>query len=194
MKITWIQPYYDLILNEIPLNAKVILDVGAGYGIFGFILKKSRDVEVTAIEPFDYDLDHYDFSYQMTWDKFYNSVKLYGLKYDVLVSTEMIEHLRKPQAVSFLGEVKDRANHIIIATPYNWEQQEHYDGNEFQEHKCLVTINDFKYHNYKVKLLGTITIKGLVGRIYFHPKWLKILKLIGVKPTNIIATWSAKYE
>jgi hypothetical protein len=185
-KITWIQPYYDLILNQIPTDAKSILDVGAGYGIFGNILKNSRhDATLEAVEPFpEYDLHHYSHTYRMEWEKFYNT---HEGKYDVLVSTEMIEHLPKEKAVDFLVQAKRKARKVIIATPYEWEQQDPYDNNEYQIHRCLMTVNDFINQGYSVRLLGTITKKGLTGRIYFHPKWLKFLKLIGVKPTNIIA-------
>lgn len=189
MKITWIQPYYDLILNEIPLNASKIIDVGAGYGIFGFILKKSRECEIHAVEPFDYDLTHYDMSFKNTWSRYFAVVDK-RKHFDVLVSTEMIEHLPHKEAVAFITEAKQISNKVIIATPYQWEQQDAYDGNEYQIHQSHLLVSDFIKHGYNVHLLGTITVKGLVGRIYFHPKWLKILKLIGVKPTNIIAVWS----
>jgi len=188
--ITWIQPYYDLILNMIPLEANNILDVGAGYGVFGGIVKKARNVSLHAVEPFlNYDLNHYDYVSNITWGQFY---KITDTKYDVLVSTEMIEHLPKPEAMEFLSESQKVANKVIIATPYHWEEQEAYDDNEYQVHQCIMTVKDFTNNGYKVSLLGTIAKKGLTGRILFHPKWLKVLKIIGVKPTNIIAEWTLK--
>jgi hypothetical protein len=92
--ITWIQPYYDLVLNKIPIGCKTVLDVGAGYGIFGFIIKQSRKCTIDAVEPFDYLNKHYDHVFKLEWKDFHNGyVGSDTSKYDVLVSTEMIEHL-----------------------------------------------------------------------------------------------------
>jgi hypothetical protein len=190
-KITWIQPYYDLILNEVPKDAKSILDVGAGYGINGFIMKKSRDAELYALEPFkEYDLSHYDFTYDLTGDTWYRDTFKNPFVFDVIVSTEMIEHMESDDAQTFLHSAKKRAKKVIIATPYEWEQQEPYDGNKYQVHKSLMTVQNFIDHKYKVRILGTITKKGLTCRVYCHPKWIKILRLFGFKPTNIIGVWT----
>jgi len=40
-RITWISPYLDIVLDEIPVDVKSILEVGCGSGIFGFIIKKN---------------------------------------------------------------------------------------------------------------------------------------------------------
>lgn len=188
-EITWIQPYYDLILNEIPLDAKTVLDVGAGYGVFGSILKKSRDIITYAVEPFkEYDLSHYDQVINLTWNDFFENCFDEAKPFDVLVSTEMIEHLPKPHAINFLSQAKQAAKKVIIATPYHWEQQEAYDGNEYQRHNCVMTVKNFTDNGYTVRLLGIITKRGLTSRVYFHPRWLKFLEMIGLKTTNIIAT------
>jgi hypothetical protein len=187
-KITWIQPYYDLILSRIPTDAKTILDVGAGYGINGFIMKRSRDAIVEAIEPFPYNIDHYDFIYRMTWKEYVETEK-YKKKFDVIVSTEAIEHMSEQDGLSFLVQARELARKVIVATPYDFEKQEAYDGNDYQLHRSHWSIEDFGIPGYKCHILGTFHMKGLTARIHFHPKWLKVLKLFGVKPTNIIAEW-----
>ncbi|HSA76901.1 MAG TPA: methyltransferase domain-containing protein [Nitrosarchaeum sp.] len=181
MKITWIQPYYDLILNEIPVDAKTILDVGAGYGIFGYIMKKARTATISAVEPFDYPLGVYDFLFTTTWQKFHDEKN-----YDVIVSTEMIEHMSHDDAIAFLDSARHRAKKVIVATPYSFERQEAYDGNQYQIHKCVVSLDDFKDNGYKTKLLGTLCFRGLVCRVYFHPRLKPLMKILGVKITNII--------
>lgn len=186
--ITWIQPYYDLILNEIPEGAKTILDVGAGYGIFGYILKRARSATVTAVEPFDYSLDIYDYKFSMTWQEFQKESKK---NFDVIVSTEMIEHMSHDDAISFLDDARHRAKKIIIATPYVFEKQDTYDGNKYQAHKCVVSLDDFKKYGYKTKLLGTFYVRGLVCRVYFHPKIKPMLSFFGVKTTNIVGVHDA---
>src|SRR3990167_2402833 len=72
--ITWIQPYYHLILDRVPRDATTFLDVGAGSGIFGFILTRTRDVkQLDAIEPFGYELDHFNHVFRMTWKEWYSN-------------------------------------------------------------------------------------------------------------------------
>ena len=185
-KITWIQPYYDLVLNKIPVDAKSILDVGSGYGIFGFIMEKARGAVVSSIEPFEYDTSHYNYTYRMTWQQWYNDTIKKQNKFDVIVSTEMIEHMTHEDAMAFLDTARLRADKVIVATPYEFEEQDAYDDNEFQVHRCKVTVEDFIRHEYKVQLLGTFRFKGMTARVLYHPKWINILRLIGVKPTNII--------
>ena len=198
MKITWIQPYYDLILYHVPVNAKKILDVGSGYGIFGYILKKARSGSVVeAIEPFDYEYEHYDHRFKMTWEEFYQSyydefVNGKFTKFDCIVSTEMIEHMDKENALLFLEQVKTISNKVIIATPYLFSDQEAYDDNEFQKHRCVITVKEFTQRGYKVSLMCTwmgIASRYFASRLYYNSKISPILKLLGVRPTNIIGVW-----
>ena len=61
-QITWIEQYYDYILSLIPKDTESVLDIGAGSGIFGYILTKTRSIKrLDAIEPFAYD-SSYPFS------------------------------------------------------------------------------------------------------------------------------------
>jgi len=152
--ITWIQPYYHILLGYIPQKSKSVLDVGAGYGIFGFIIKKTRDVTLDCIEPFYTDLPHYNKVYRGTW----NEVKL-DRKYDVIVATEVIEHMNKDDALRFLDDVKIYGNRVIIATPKEFETQTMYDSNPYQAHKSVITKSEFEDHGYNVVELD----RNLIG-------------------------------
>lgn len=150
--ITWIQPYYHLILDRVPRDATTFLDVGAGSGIFGFILSRTRDhTRLDAIEPFGYDLNHFDNVYRMSWKEWY---KTQPVPYDVIVSTECIEHMDKENALSFLDEVKLIAKNIIIATPISFEEQKAYDGNDYQRHKCVISEAEFVERGYVTLLFN----------------------------------------
>lgn len=189
MKITWMQPYYDLVLNKIPLDTESLIDVGSGYGIFGYIISKARNLKsLTSIEPFDYSVDFYDTNHKITWQEFYKS-KLNLDKVDVIISTEMIEHLSKKDALLFLHQAKQKAKKVIIVTPYSFENQNAYDDNKYQKHNCVISVNDFITEGYKVELLGVFSVKGLIARLYFHYKWVRVLRFFGIKPTNIIGVF-----
>ncbi len=142
--ITWIQPYYHLLLQMIPNDTKTLLDVGAGYGIFGYIIKKTRNLSrLDAVEPFYTDLPHYDNVYKTIWKD-----AKFDISYDVLVATEVIEHMEKTDALKFLEDCKKVANHVIIATPKKFESQNAYDKNEYQTHKCVISKKEFKKAGY----------------------------------------------
>ena len=149
--IYWIQPYYHLILDRVPKNATTFLDVGAGNGIFGFILKKTRDCkQLDAIEPFSYELDHFDRVYRMTWKEWLDI----SSNYDVIIATESIEHMSLDDAISFIKEVKELARNVVIATPMKFSEQKDYDGNEYQRHKCVISETDFTSNGYKTLLFN----------------------------------------
>ena len=150
--ITWIQPYYHLILDRVPRDATTFLDVGAGSGIFGFILTRTRNVEqLDAIEPFSYELDHFNHVFRMSWKDWYDEQ---SSTYDVLISTECIEHMNKEDALRFLDQAKDIAKNIVIATPRKFEEQKPYDGNDYQIHRCVISEAEFIEKGYKTLLFN----------------------------------------
>ena len=149
--IYWIQPYYHLILDRVPKNATTFLDVGAGNGIFGFILKKTRECKrLDAIEPFNYELNHFDKVYRMTWKEWLNNPS----NYDVIIATESIEHMDLDDAISFIKQAKELARNVVIATPVHFSEQKDYDGNEYQRHKCVISESDFIFNGYKTLLFN----------------------------------------
>ena len=150
--ITWIQPYYHLILDMVPRDATTFLDVGAGSGIFGFILTRTRDVkQLHAIEPFGYELDHFNNVFRMTWRDWYDKQPSI---YDVLISTECIEHMEKEDALLFLDQAKNIAKNIVVATPIKFEEQKAYDGNDYQRHKSVISEAEFIEKGYKTLLFN----------------------------------------
>lgn len=155
--VTWIEPYYDLILNEIPKDVKDVLEVGCGSGILGFIIKQTRQCKVLGIEPFDYDLGHYDSCYRGTWQEWINSECVFSpsYRYGCIVSTECIEHMEKKDALVFLQEAKKIAEKVVIATPYKFDHQPAYDNNPHQVHKSLITVKDFQSLGYQVKFVSS---------------------------------------
>ena len=146
--ITWIQPYYHVLLGYIPLDVQTVLDVGAGYGIFGYIIKKTRKCTITAIEPFYNNLPH-DYIYTTTWQDWYDKHKEH---YDVVIATELIEHLLPLEALLFLQQAKEVADRVIIGTPIKFEEQPAYDGNEYQKHLSVISEDQFKELGYTTVL------------------------------------------
>ena len=144
--IYWIQPYYHLILDRVPRMAATFLDVGAGNGIFGFILKKTRECkQLDAIEPFNYELNHFDKVYRMTWKEWLNNPS----NYDVIIATEVIEECKRIcRSKAFIytpSEFKDNMDAVDNA----WN----LGSNPHQEHLCVLSRDDFKTRGYNTRLV-----------------------------------------
>ena len=181
-KITWISPYLDIVLDEVPLDSKDILEVGCGSGIFGFILKKTRpDAVIHGVEPFKYPLGHYDFIFRKTWDQFWKDAQ----SYDVIICNETIEHMDKKSALNFLNEARTVANKVIVGTPYQFDQQDPYDDNPYQVHQCVLTEKDFHDNGYETKIISFNDKKGI--RAYSNSR---LTDLLGCKKMNIIGVWN----
>ena len=185
-KITWIEPYYDLMLNKIPLDTRSVLDVGAGKGIFGFILRNTRDLTtLDAVEPFEHGLGHYDNVWKQTWQEWFENNR--EKKYDIVVAFEMIEHLTREDAMNFLKQVKCISKKAIIVTPIKFERQEEYEQNVYQTHRSLMTAEDFRLNGFNVEILGTLNKFRTLSRIVYNRKLRSFMKMVGVKETNIMA-------
>lgn len=191
MTITWVQPYYDLILNKIELDTEILIDVGSGQGILGYMISRARDIAtLISVEPYkQYNQPHFNKQYNMTWHDF---IELTDYKADVIISTEMIEHMEKKDALLFLEQVKSRAVKVIIVTPYYFSEQEKYDDNDLQSHRCSISVNEFKENGYNVTLVGSFITRHVIARVCYNSKLRFLLGLIGIKPTNIIAEWESK--
>ena len=191
-KITWIEQYYDYILSLIPKDTESVLDIGTGSGIFGYILTKTRSIKkLDAIEPFAYDLSIYNNVHIGTWSDFYELSKHNRIDYfDVAVGLEVIEHMKKQDALEFLDKVKKIAKKVIITTPFKFEEQDAYDGNEYQKHRSFITLKEFEHWDYKCWIMCTKNLKGVMARVIVNKKLLPIARLLRLEPKNIIAIWN----
>jgi hypothetical protein len=184
VRITWISPYLDIVLDEIPTDSKKILEVGCGSGIFGYILKKTRpDATLHGVEPFDYPLDHYDQIFRMEWVEFIRRNKE---KYDVLVCNETVEHMEKKDALEFLENASNITGKAIVGTPYKFDQQPAYDNNPYQVHKSVISVKEFKKCGYEPRIIGFSDKHGKTRMVYSPEKKL-YPAILGMIPTNIIA-------
>ena len=109
-----------------------ILDVGAGSGTYGRLLKPHYDV-VDALEIFpDYiktfnlesvyskviigDITEYDFS-----------------EYDYIIMGDVLEHIPTDKAKTLLNKIQFFQKRMLVAVPYQYEQGEEF-GNIYETH------------------------------------------------------------
>jgi len=76
---------------------------------------------------------------------------------DVILASEVIEHLPREREVKFLKEIEDICRkRIIITTPNGFLKQaeELIENSPLQKHKSGWSVKDFKRHGYRVHGLG----------------------------------------
>jgi len=56
-------------------------------------------------------------------------------KYDLIIMGDVIEHVTKEEAISFLKIVREKGP-IILTTPDYWNEGKAIMGNEHEKHKC----------------------------------------------------------
>ncbi len=146
--INFLTPYLPVLLDRIPLTARTFLEVGPGYGLFGYIIKKTRNpIVLDAIEPFYDDLPFYNNIQKCLWKD-----AIIDFKYDVIIATEVIEHMTHEEAINFLTEAKEKSKMVIIGTPINFVRSHAWDGNPYQYHQCVLVEEDFKKLDYKYEI------------------------------------------
>lgn len=110
-----------------------ILDVGAGSGSYGLLLK-NYFANIDALEIFS------DYIHQFELHEIYKNVYESNIldfdisKYDYLIFGDIIEHLDINQAQILLEYITNSDKKCIVAIPYLMEQGE-VNGNIYEEHK-----------------------------------------------------------
>lgn len=113
-------------------NAKV-LDVGAGCGTYWNLLHNDFRL-IDAVEVFKPNIEKYKL--KQKYHRVYNmNIKdfKYG-NYDIIIFGDIIEHLDIKEAQEVLKYALSRCEEIIVAVPYELEQDE-VDGNIHEIHK-----------------------------------------------------------
>lgn len=145
-----------------------ILDIGAGYGTYGRLLKgKLNDYEIDGIDAMDYP----------TSRKYYNFIDLHDATdldyllalpvYDMIILGDILEHFDVETAVNVLAILKTKCNIILIAVPYKCRQSG--KNNHWEEHKQPDLTHDVFQQRYPdAQMLLEIPLG--VRRIYAYWK------------------------
>lgn len=157
--------------NQIPaiihlvqqFKPKRILDIGKGFGKYGFLLheyagidntkkinpakslKEQSNLLIDAVEvdP-DLMLPHLSQLYHTVY--FGDVLQLYKElpSYDLVLMIDIIEHINKVEALILLKYLLQMGSRIIIATPVEFFHQHLYES-EYENHISHWTIEDLKY-------------------------------------------------
>jgi hypothetical protein len=140
------------------LDPKSVLDVGAGFGRWGFLcrchfgggisltVKPDQELRIDAVEAFEPNVNP---AYQAVYNNTYRGdarTIIPGLGiYDVIICSHMIEHLEKNEAWQLIDNMRAHARMaVILALPFNDPLRGPMDGNEYEAHKSVWTEADFQ--------------------------------------------------
>jgi SAM-dependent methyltransferase len=135
----------DVIARERP---RTVLDVGAGYGKYGFLAREFGDAErVDAIDVTEPRFKAYDHVWLGDLREIERLLPADAPRYDLALFIDVIEHLEKPEAYALLDRLVARARKVLITTPWGFRPQE-IPGMPYETHRSGWLPWDFggRYH------------------------------------------------
>lgn len=179
---------FDHILQEhvIKLNPNTILDVGAGSGKNGKLIRQTGyDKSLECLEPTpqyvtEFNLPSiYNKVHPYNISQFVDTV--YKFQYDLVVFGDVLEHLFRSQVIDYLDYFLYKSKWIIVIWPSNMPQDD-YGNNPYEIHKSNFTLNDlsekfdvqyylknFVYYNYNDPNLSDAYLNYAVIKGYLTP-------------------------
>jgi SAM-dependent methyltransferase len=149
-----------IIERSVALDPKSVLDIGIGFGKYGYLLREYLDVMryryrknewVTRIDAIEAHPDYVLTLHQYIYDDIYignaaESIKKFPDKfYDLILVIDVLEHFEKEVGLAFLSECKRVGKTTIICTPVNFFEQGAVFNNEYEIHKSVFVKEDFDY-------------------------------------------------
>lgn len=166
------------------LGYQSFLDVGCGFGRWGFLAREFGDIYhgrykkeqwLVRIDGVEVHWDYLCPQHEYVYDKIHLGKieeKLPELpKYDVIFAGDVLEHLEKNTASKVIGELFSKANKaLLVAIPLgaDWEQGEVL-GNPHERHRSVWSEGD-------LKKLGARMVKKYYlpqGSLYALAVWAK---------------------
>ena len=173
MPTSEVDPIPVIVKTVKKLKPDSILDVGCGFGKYGFLFREQLDI----IEDQFSNLENYIIS-RANWRRRIDGVEVFKNyicdiqryiysniyignivdlidelnNYDVILLADIIEHFEKEEGINLLDKLYDKVNKLIIITtpPFEYEQDKIFN-NEFEKHRSVWSTRDFKkYKNKKI--------------------------------------------
>jgi hypothetical protein len=143
------------------LQPQSILDVGIGFGKWGFLCREFLDVAHGRYAPgtwttrIDGIEAHQEYR-NVIHEQFYNRV-FYSMaddvvpslgEYDLVIIADVIEHLDKANGHALLAQLRKHGKYVLVSSPV-WFFQQGHEENPYQEHRSLWGINDFTDYRFE---------------------------------------------
>jgi len=163
---TLIPIFYKWIYN---IRPKRVLDVGCGFGKFGFICRDILEIctgqrykksewktKVDALEIFE------PFVRTPMHEYLYDNIIVgdarthYYDDYDLIIMGDVLEHMEKDEALNLVRIVRNHCRWLIIQTPYGLMKAPSCFDNPNEEHKCGILPENFNEYYGQVEINDNI--------------------------------------
>jgi len=137
----------------IPKETKTLLDLGTGKGELASYIKRRRKIVIDGIEIFKPYVDSLKKSgiYRSVIVGDITKIRLVNKEYDIVLCSQVLEHLQKEKAIRVLKcWEKYAGKRIIVGVPNGRVNQGEYDGNKYQEHNSTWSRRDLEQLGYRV--------------------------------------------
>lgn len=157
----------------IQTRPRSILDVGCGFGLWGFMARMYTDLDERRLQRDQWKV-------RVDGVEFFSSYigpiqrELYthvfigdAMKivpqlgdYDLAICGDMIEHLTKPEGIQLIQLLKQRTKRFFIITPARWIEQGNVFGNPKERHISKWTREDFEPFGRVLELNRTLVLEA----------------------------------
>lgn len=174
--------------QPVPLPRFAVLDIGCGFGKWGFLLRDTFDVlmgqhfaradwrlSITGVEPFppcitDIQRALYD---EIVPADIFDALPHLG-RFDLAILGDVIEHFEKPRGYELLRAVFEHTGNIIVSTPLGYMPQGAWAGNEREQHRSGWEPGDFdQFDVVESRILEDDLFAGFLAQFPGVPAELK---------------------
>jgi hypothetical protein len=141
-------PTFDetILKQLIALNPLSILDIGAGAGKYGKLLRSALPgCKIDAVEPTKAYIDQFELNsiyntiYEMNIEEYLDKYPKH--KYEVVIIGDMLEHLYRSKVIDYIDFLLYKTNWILCIWPTNLPQDD-WEGNGYECHRSNFKLKD----------------------------------------------------
>ena len=134
-----------------------ILDVGCGFGKYGFLAREILDIavgryykedwetQIDAVEPVrEFITPMHDYIYDRVFITTAQDFVKRKMNYDLVLMLEVIEHLEKKEGAELLKNLMRCSNLLLLSFPAIPILSDYPIGSEFARHKSQWFLSDFQ--------------------------------------------------
>jgi SAM-dependent methyltransferase len=164
----------DVVARERPRR---VLDVGAGYGKFGYLVREYGGAErVDGIDVRPPRFAAYD-RFIVGDVRSIDDLLPPDSTYDLALIVEVVEHLTKPEAFELLERLTRRARRVLVTTPLGFRSQD-VDDMPYERHRSGWYPWDF---SRRFRVHAVRVYPGVRSRYLRLPRMWQILALISAR-------------
>jgi len=161
----------DWLMKKNPREIKSVLDIGCGFGKWGFLIRLYLQLWVVDILKEDYQnykkglridaIELYEPYITNLQREIYNNIVIGDVReliksadfYDLIIMGDVLEHISFKDGMAVLREALKKSKYLIIAMPGYFEKGAPFMGNDAEIHQYVWQDSDFPY-NPKIVNIG----------------------------------------